>query len=124
MAKSISVKRKKPGRPATGTDPLMGFRASPVMRASVVRWAENQPDTPSLSEAIRRLVELGLTVKTKGRATSEGQKIRAREMAGKAIDKMTDTTAAPDDQAARKKRLLKGPEEFRAVRVDRPNRKT
>jgi hypothetical protein len=63
MAKSISVKRKKPGRPATGTDPLMGFRASPVMRASVVRWAENQPDKPTLSEAIRRLVELGLKVK-------------------------------------------------------------
>jgi hypothetical protein len=61
MAKSISVKRKKPGRPATGTDPLMGFRASPVMRASVVRWAENQPDKPSLSEAIRRLVEIGLS---------------------------------------------------------------
>jgi hypothetical protein len=37
---------------------------------------------------------------------------------------MTDTTAAPDDQATRKRRLLKGPEEFRAVRVDRPNRKT
>jgi hypothetical protein len=101
----------------------MGFRASPVMRASVVRWAENQPDKPSLSEAIRRLVELGLTIKTKGRQSSEGQKVRAREMAGKAIDKMTDTTAAPDDQAARKKRLLKGPEEFRAVRVDRPKRK-
>jgi hypothetical protein len=64
MAKSISVKRKKPGRPATtGTYPLMGFRASPEVRASVVRWAENQPDTPSLSEAIRRLVELGLKAK-------------------------------------------------------------
>jgi len=63
MAKSISVKRKKPGRPATGTDPLMGFRASPVMRASVVRWAETQLDKPSLSEAIRRLVELGLKAK-------------------------------------------------------------
>ena len=47
-------------------DSLMGFRASPVMRASVVKWAENQPDTPTLSEAIRRLVELGLKSKTKG----------------------------------------------------------
>jgi hypothetical protein len=103
---------------------MMGFRAAPVLRASIVKWAENQPDMPSLSEATRRLVELGLTVKTKGRQASEGQKLRAREMAGKAIDKLTDTTAAPDDQAARKKRLLKGPEEFRAVRVDRPNRKT
>ncbi|WP_235782613.1 hypothetical protein [Bradyrhizobium murdochi] len=89
------------------------------MRASVVRWAENQPDKPTLSEAIRRLVELGLTVKTSARQASEGQRLRAREMAGKAIDKMADAAATPDDQATRKKRLLKGPEEFQVVRKDR-----
>jgi hypothetical protein len=43
----------------------MGFRADPVIRASIVRWAEKQPDMPSLSEAIRRLVELGLKAKQK-----------------------------------------------------------
>jgi hypothetical protein len=42
---------------------MMGFRAEPVIRASIVRWAENQPDKPTLSEAIRRLVELGLKAK-------------------------------------------------------------
>jgi hypothetical protein len=41
-------------------------------------------------------------------------------MAEKAIDEMTDATATPDDRATRKNRLLKGPEEFREVRVDRP----
>ncbi len=102
----------------------MGFRASPVMRASVVKWAENQPDTPSLSEAIRRLVELALTVKSDGHQSSESQKVRAREMAGKTIDRMGDLTAHADDQASRKRRLLKGPEEFRQARVDRPKRKT
>ena len=66
MAKSIKVEPKKRGRPATGKDPLMGFRASPVMRASVVKWAENQSDKPTLSESIRRLVELGLKAKPKG----------------------------------------------------------
>jgi hypothetical protein len=124
MAKSISVKRKKPGRPATGTDPLMGFRASPVMRASVVRWAENQPDKPSLSEAIRRLVELGLTVKTKS-APSERQRAALADLASKAIDSLTVSTADSAEKATRKRRLLKGPEEFRDVRVDRstPKRK-
>ena len=96
----------------------MGFRASPVMRASVVNWAENQPDTPSLSEAIRRLVELGLTVKSTGRH-SDTQKQRAREMAGKTIDGMNDAADHADDQASRKRRLIKGPEEFRGTRVDR-----
>jgi hypothetical protein len=32
------------------------------VHATIVRWAENQPDTPS-SEAIRRLVEIGLKTK-------------------------------------------------------------
>jgi hypothetical protein len=65
MKKSIKAEPKKRGRPATGKDPMMGFRAAPVLRASIVRWAENQPDRPTLSEATRRLVELGLKVKAK-----------------------------------------------------------
>lgn len=111
------VRRKSP---APGCGPMVGFRAAPVLRAAIVRWAETQPDLPSLSEATRRLVELGFTVKAEGRRTGDGQKLRAREMAGKAIDEMTDATATLGDQATRKKRLLRGPEEFRKVRIDRP----
>jgi hypothetical protein len=33
------------------------------MRETVDAWAAHQPDMPSRSEAIRRLVELGLKVK-------------------------------------------------------------
>jgi hypothetical protein len=60
MKKEISAKQKSAGRPATGITPMMGFRADPVIRAAIVRWAEKQPDMPTLSEAIRRLVEIGL----------------------------------------------------------------
>jgi hypothetical protein len=120
----MTTKPKKGGRPAADRDPIMGFRAGPVLRASIVKWAENQADRPNLSEATRRLVELGLTVKTKVRQSREGQKLRARDMAGEAIDHMTDTAASPGDQASRKQRLLKGPEEFRGVRVDRPRSKS
>jgi hypothetical protein len=63
MKRSISVIQKRIGRPPTGQTPLMGFRADPGIRAAIVRWAENQPDMPTLSEAIRRLVELGLKTK-------------------------------------------------------------
>jgi len=103
---------------------MMGFRAAPGLRAAILKWAENQPDSPSLSEATRRLVELGLTAKAKGRQPDEGQRLRAREMASKAIDEMSDITATPDDQDTRKKRLLKGPEEFREMRVDGLKRKS
>ena len=65
MRKTRTVKRKVLGRPRTGIRPLFGFRADPVIRASIVRWAELQADAPSLSEAIRRLVEIGLRSKGK-----------------------------------------------------------
>ena len=128
MAKSITVKPKRRGRPATGKDPLMGFRASPVMRASVVKWAENQPDNPSLSEAIRRLVEVGLSKSsgTKGPrvlSTIKQSAARAVELAAKTIDKQIDPKAPAEEQEARKRKLLKGPEEFRETRVDRAKKK-
>jgi hypothetical protein len=37
----------------------------------------------------------------------------------KAIDGLSDDLASATDQESRKHRLLKGPEEFREVRVDR-----
>ncbi|WP_375776021.1 hypothetical protein ACE103_30200 [Bradyrhizobium sp. ma5] len=49
-------------------------------------------------------------------------KQRARELASNAIDKVTDPRASPDDQASRKRKLIKGPEELQKVRRDR-NRK-
>jgi hypothetical protein len=43
-------------------------------------------------------------------------------MAGTAIDLISDRTLAAPQQAARKKRLLKGPAEFRRMRRDGPGR--
>ena len=58
-----NVVRKRPGRPATGQDPVTAIRLSKAMRQTVDKWAEKQDDAPSRSEAIRRLVELGLKAK-------------------------------------------------------------
>jgi hypothetical protein len=63
MAKSISVKRKKAGRPATGTEPLYGVRIADALMKQIMDWAKIQD--ASRSEAIRRLVELGLKAKAK-----------------------------------------------------------
>jgi hypothetical protein len=123
MKKTTRVKQKVMGRPRTGITPLMGFRAEPVIRASIVRWAEKQPDHPTLSEAIRRLVELGLTVRTKRERSPGRHEGRAKELASKAIDKMA-IEAPESEKAIRKRRLLKGPEEFREHRVDLPRRRS
>jgi hypothetical protein len=47
-------------RPATGQDPVTAIRLPAQMRESVDAWAAKQADEPGRSEAIRRLVELGL----------------------------------------------------------------
>jgi hypothetical protein len=103
----------------TGNDPLMGFRASPATRASVVRWAERQSDNPSLSEAIRRLVELGLTVTARPKQSAPVRAERAKDLTAKVIDGLPIHATDAEETASRKRRLLKGPEEFRDVRVDR-----
>jgi Arc/MetJ-type ribon-helix-helix transcriptional regulator len=59
MVKSIKVRPKKRGRPATGKDPLYALRISDELMREVDRWAEAN-DSPSRSEAIRRLIERGL----------------------------------------------------------------
>ena len=56
MKKAKSVKQKVMGRPKTGTTPLMCFRADPETRAAIIRWAEQQPDQPTVSAAIRRFI--------------------------------------------------------------------
>src|SRR5215211_6673291 len=64
MAKSpVSVKRKKPGRPATGTEPLYGIRLADGLMKQIMDWAKSQGATRSV--AIRRLIELGLKAKSR-----------------------------------------------------------
>jgi hypothetical protein len=67
MPKSIPVVRKKRGRPPTGQDPVTAVRLSPLLKSQIEHWANQQPDKPSRSEAIRRLVKLALAAKPKRR---------------------------------------------------------
>jgi Arc/MetJ-type ribon-helix-helix transcriptional regulator len=102
---------------------VTAIRLSAELRATVDKWAAKQDDTPGRSEAIRRLVELGLTVRTKPKKQAPAARAaRAKELASKAIDSLT--VEAPDDEkASRKRRLIRGPEEFREDRVDLPKAK-
>ena len=77
---------------------MMGFRAPPVLRAAIVKWAENQKDQPTLSEATRRIVEQALGIATKAKQLSPAAAIRAKELATKAIEKMTDPAVPPEEQ--------------------------
>jgi hypothetical protein len=113
---------KRPTK-ATSSDPMMGFRAPPALRASIIRWAETQPDQPSPSEAVRRLMEIGLATRSRSRPARSAKAEKANEMASRQLDRLADETATPQEQASRERELLGGPEEFQSSRVDR-RRKT
>ena len=86
-------------------------------------WSEKH-EAATRSEAIRRLVELGLSVRaTKPKQAPQARAERAKDLAAKVIDSFPVTTDV-EETANRKRRLLKGPEEFRDLRVDRPKAKT
>jgi len=118
MKKAVSAKQKG-GRSTAAVTPLIGFPADPITRAAIVKWGEKQPDRPTLSEAVRRLVELGLRVNPRPKQTSGARGRKAEALADRQLDRLADQTASADQQASRKRDLLKGPEEFRGARIDR-----
>lgn len=65
MGKSIKVNQKrKRGRPATGRDPVTAVRVPAELGGLIDEWASDH-EVETRSEAIRRLVELGLKAKGK-----------------------------------------------------------
>jgi hypothetical protein len=124
MSKSIPVTKKSKGRPKSGIGTQIGMRWHEPALKEIDNWRRQEADIPDRPEAIRRLVELGLTVKAPARPVSKpGRKLRAQELATNAIEKMIDPSTPPEERAQRRRRLTKGPPEFRKNRVDSPKAK-
>ena len=113
-AKVKPVLRKKRSRRTTGHDPLMTVRFSSELRESVDAWAAKQSDKPARPEAILRLIELGLET-TRRRESLTNRAAKASEMAAQAIDRLSDPSATDEERQIRKRRLIKGPKEFRGI---------
>lgn len=111
--------KKGRGRPATGQGIQIGTRWSETTVAAIEIWAAHQVDSPGRSEAIRRLVEMALAGATTGRPKKSAASPKPSELAAAQIDRLIDKTVPVEEQETRKRRLLKGPSEFREVRVDR-----
>jgi hypothetical protein len=122
MKKSIKVDQKRRGRPPTGRATLVSSRFPGPVVSAVEAWAAEKQTTRS--DAIRRLVEIALKSETPSRPIARpGRRSRAQELARNVIEKMIDPTAPPDERAQRRRRLTKGPPEFREDRVDLPKAK-
>ena len=105
----------------------LNVRMPPDELKSLDVWIKTQPaPRPTRAEAIRRLVGQALAG---GAQPSQKRRkksaAKAREMAGQAIDRLLgDAGSLPvDEQERRKRRLTKGPSEFREIRGYRPEPK-
>jgi hypothetical protein len=123
MGNKTVLAKKKRGPPPTGKGIQVVVRMQPAPLSALDAWATKQKDQPTRAEAIRRLVELGLAGTKKFAAASQQTAAMAKKLAAEQIDRMGDPAAPSEEQASRKRRLLKGPEEFRDARVDRPKAK-
>jgi Arc/MetJ-type ribon-helix-helix transcriptional regulator len=117
-SKSKKAKSKKRRRPATGTDSLVGVRLPDEMLRQVDAWAKRE-DITSRSEAIRRLVHQSLIAASQQpRRGSHKGASKASEWAGQEVDRVADPSLPAEEQERRKRRLTRGPKEFRAMRDD------
>jgi Arc/MetJ-type ribon-helix-helix transcriptional regulator len=111
-----NMARKQRGRPATGQDPVTAVRLPPELKSKVGMWANRQKDKPSLSEAIRQLLEKALAGTAAPSQSDKGRTHLAANLAAREIDQLGDQSATGEERASRKRRLLSGPKEFRDMR--------
>lgn len=77
------------------------------------RW-RHEHGAKTRAHAIQRLVELALGPRAKRKARAA----KAAELASREVDRLADPSADADEQTRRKRRLIKGPREFRTARRD------
>ena len=120
MAKKIHKGR---GRPATtGTGMLVGLRCHQPFLDAVDAWRNRRDHKPTRPAAIVQLAEQGLAMAAPATRTSAKSAAKAAELAADEIDRMTDQTLPNEERTSRKRRLLKGPKEFRDFREDHPKK--
>jgi hypothetical protein len=114
-AQRKNVVEKKRGRPTIGQDSLTTIRLSSELRENVA-WAARQIDKPGRSEAIPRLVKFGLESTHRRESSRTKRAAKASAMAAQEIDRLGDPLVTDEERRLRKRRLIKGPKEFRDIR--------
>ena len=124
MSKSISRTEKKRGRgrPKTGAISIH-LRIEPKELNAIDSWRTKQTTKSTRPEAIRRLVGQALVAAAPSAPAKAGSRRKAADLAGQAIDSLGDQSTTVEERAHRKRRLIKGPREFRDVRGDQPKKK-
>lgn len=118
----VSRPKKSRGGRAAGQEPTADAGMPSSLIKSIDAWAERNAGG-SRSEALRRLVELGLTASRSAKQPNPKSAAKASRMAAEQIDKLVDSSMPEAERHARKRQLIKGPKEFREIRGDQPKPK-
>jgi hypothetical protein len=122
MGKSIRDNTKSRGRPkTTGTGLLIGVRLQTEQLGHVDAWRGAQSERPGRPEAIRQLLDVALASSKRLSPSPDAAK-KALKLASKTAEDLTDRSAPVEEQQRRKRRLIRGPSEFRGIRKDQPKR--
>lgn len=99
------------------------LRLHPPLLPRLDAWIAEQRDAPSRPEAIRRLLERSLGAPAMPRQPSKAATRKASSLAARELDTLGDKSQSADEQERRKRRLIRGPREFRGMRGDQPKSK-
>jgi hypothetical protein len=114
----------KRGRPPTGKGEPLLVRVQPVQLAALDAWIGRQSPKVSRAEAIRKLVDAGLSIAPNDtRRTSKHAATRASQMATRELEPLGDKSIPMEERDRRKQALIHGPKEFRDIRGDQPAKK-
>lgn len=109
------------------TGQLVGVRLQVDQIKAIDTWAAKRKPPVTRPEAIRGMIDAMLHILSKDPSEKPAKKTanskRAQELVAKTIEDFADPAALPAERAQRRRRLTKGPMEFREVRVDRPKAK-
>jgi hypothetical protein len=112
-------------RPSAGRVAISAVGLSEGLTADVDAWAEAHGMVRS--DAIRKLVELGLSISTSAGADRAARhdpvEIEIEDLAVRQIDQLLDPALTREERERRIRRLTEGPPEFSDARVDLPKPK-
>ena len=98
-------------------------RLLPDQATRLDQWRGAQSDHPGRPEAIRRLLERGLSKSTPSVLPNKETARKASTLAAREIENLGDTSQPLEEQQRRKRHLIRGPREFREIRADLPKAK-
>lgn len=108
-------------RPGSGRDAISAVTISEGLTAEVDAWAEAHE--MARSDAIRRLIELGLSVTPSARGSGQRDPVDIEDLAVRQIGRLLDPSLPAEERERRIRRLTEGPPEFSDERVDLPKSK-